>query len=117
MYRDEYHPQVKKDLKKLDTPIRKKIKDDFIPVILKNPEIGVSLTGDLNGIQSYHFTYARQQYRIAYIVDEDEKIVFIQMVAKRGDFLPCSKDEYNPALNSDAKGFRSLSLPPPFCAG
>ena len=24
---------------------------------------------------------------------------------------------YNPALHSDAKGFRSLPLPPPFCAG
>ncbi len=25
--------------------------------------------------------------------------------------------KHNPALNSDAKGFRSLALPPPFCAG
>ncbi|SLM29126.1 Plasmid stabilization system [Desulfamplus magnetovallimortis] len=91
MYKDEYHPQVKKDLKKIDTPIRKKIKEDLIPEILQNPEIGVSLTGDLNGIQSYHFTYARKQYRIAYIVDEDDKIVFIQMVAKRGDFYTLLK--------------------------
>ncbi len=86
MYKDEYNPQVKKDLKKIDTPIRKKIKNEFIPEILENPEIGVNLTGDLSGIRSYHFTYARQQYRIAYIVNEDDKIVFIQMVAKRGDF-------------------------------
>ena len=86
MYKDEYHPQVKKDLKKIDTPIRIKIKENVIPNILKNPAIGVSLTGNLNGIQTYHFTYVRQQYRIAYIVDENDKIVFIQMIAKRGDF-------------------------------
>jgi mRNA-degrading endonuclease RelE of RelBE toxin-antitoxin system len=91
MYKDEYHPQVKKDIKKIDTPLRKKIKNEFIPEILENPEIGVSLTGDLSGIQSYHFTYAKQQYRIAYIVNEDDKIVFIQMVAKRGDFYTLLK--------------------------
>ncbi|MDM8537702.1 hypothetical protein QUF70_13170 [Desulfobacterales bacterium HSG17] len=28
-----------------------------------------------------------------------------------------TKNKSNPALNSDAKGFRSLSLPTPFCAG
>ena len=28
-----------------------------------------------------------------------------------------TKTQHNPALNSDAKGFRSLSLPPPFCGG
>jgi len=91
MYKDEYHPQVKKDIKKIDTPLRKKIKNEFIPEILENPEIGVSLTGNLSGVQSYHFTYSRQQYRIAYIVDNDDKIVFIQMVAKREDFYTLLK--------------------------
>ncbi len=28
-----------------------------------------------------------------------------------------TNDGSNPALNSDAKGFRSLSVAPPFCAG
>lgn len=91
MYKDKYHPQVKKDIKKIDIPLREKIKKEFIPEILENPEIGVSLTGDLNGIQSYHFTSAGQHYRIAYIVNENDKIVFIQMVAKRGDFYTLLK--------------------------
>lgn len=91
MYKDEYHPQVKKDLKKLDKPIREKIKDKYIFDILEEPEIGIELVGDLNGIRSFHFFYSKQQYRIAYIVNEDEKIIFILMVAKRGDFYTLLK--------------------------
>jgi len=91
MYRDEYHPQVKKDLKKLDKSVKEKIKNKYIPEILENPESGVSLVGDLIGIRSYHFTYSKQQYRIAYFVDDDNKIIFIQMIAKRGDFYTLLK--------------------------
>ena len=91
MYKDEYHPQVKKDLKKIDAPVREKIKNVFIPEILENSEVGINLVGDLIGIRSYHFTHSKQQYRIAYIVNEDDRIVFIQMVAKRGDFYTLLK--------------------------
>lgn len=91
MYKDEYHPKVKKDLKKIDPRIREKIKDTFTPEILANPDIGDSLVGDLRGILSYHIIVARQHYRIAYIVDEDEKKIYIQMIAKRGDFYTLLK--------------------------
>ncbi len=91
MYKDLYHPKIKKDLKKIDPPIKKKIKDEHIPLILSNPTIGESLVGDLQGVHSYHFKEAGQQYRIAYIVDEVEQTVFIQMIAKRGDFYTLLK--------------------------
>jgi mRNA-degrading endonuclease RelE of RelBE toxin-antitoxin system len=38
MYRAEYHPAIKRDLKKTDPQIRKKIRYEHIPVILSNPD-------------------------------------------------------------------------------
>jgi len=91
MYKDQYHPRIKKDLKKLDPQIREEIKNKYIPNILLSPDIGHNLEGDLSGILSYHIMIFKQQYRIAYIVDEDVKTVFILMIAKRGDFYTLLK--------------------------
>ncbi|KPA10860.1 Addiction module toxin, RelE/StbE [Candidatus Magnetomorum sp. HK-1] len=86
MYEIKFHPKVKKDLKKLDPSICKKIRTEHIPKIQIDPEIGNMLTGDLNGTHSYHFKIAKQTYRIAYIVDKINKIIFVQMIGKRGNF-------------------------------
>ncbi len=91
MFKDEYHPEVKKDLKKLDLAIRTKIKTQYIPKILSNPKIGETLVGDLKGIFSYHFRAFKQQYRIAYVVNPDSKKVFVLMIGKRGDFYTLLK--------------------------
>jgi len=91
MYKAEYHPKVKKDLKKIDPQIRKAIRNIHIPQILKTPAAGSELTGDLKGTLSYHFSILKQQFRIAYIVDELQKKCFIQMIAKRGDFYTLLK--------------------------
>lgn len=91
MYKEKYHPQVKKDIKKLDPQVRTKIKDLSIPKILENPQIGVNLVGDLTGVRSYHVIHGRQQYRIAYIVDDYDEVVYFIMVAKRGDFYTLLK--------------------------
>ena len=91
MYKDLYHPKIKKDLKKIDLPIKKKIQDEHIPIILSEPTIGEELVGDLQGVHSYHFKEAGQQFRIAYIVDEEEQTIYIQMIAKRGDFYTLLK--------------------------
>ncbi len=91
MYKDQYHPRIKKDLKKLAPQIREEIKTKYIPNILLSPEIGHNLEGDLSGIRSYHITIAKQQYRIAYLVDENVKTVFILMIGKRGDFYTLLK--------------------------
>ncbi|MCD6185567.1 MAG: type II toxin-antitoxin system mRNA interferase toxin, RelE/StbE family [Deltaproteobacteria bacterium] len=91
IYKAEYHPKVKKDLKKIDPPIREKIRSEHIPKILANPEIGEELTGDLNGTRSYHFTVSKQQVRIAYFVEEEAKKIFVQMIGKRGNFYTLLK--------------------------
>jgi addiction module RelE/StbE family toxin len=91
MYKDEYHPQVKKDLKKLDSKLRQVIETEHIPEILSAPQKGESLVGDLRDIRSYHFAYAKQDYRIAYIVQEGIKTVSVLMIGKRGDFYKVLK--------------------------
>ncbi len=47
MYKDQYHPRIKKDLKKLDPQIREQIKNKYIPNILLSPDMGHNLEGDL----------------------------------------------------------------------
>ncbi len=84
MYNDKYHPQVKKDLKKLDHHIRKEIQNKHIPVIISDPTLGETLTGDLSGIRSYHFNIAKQQFRISYAIYNST--VFILMIGKRENF-------------------------------
>ena len=91
MYKAAYHPKVKKDLKKIDPQIRKKIRNEHLPIIMENPAIGEELTGDLKGTLSYHFTVSKQQFRIAYIVDQSLKTCFVQMIAKRGNFYTLLK--------------------------
>jgi mRNA-degrading endonuclease RelE of RelBE toxin-antitoxin system len=86
MYEVKYHPKIKKDLKKVDPPIREKIRTGHIPKILSDPEAGEKLSGDLSGTYSYHLKISGQEFRIAYIADEQAKTVFVQMIAKRGEF-------------------------------
>lgn len=67
MYNDQYHPQVKRDLKKLSSELRERIKTEHIPA---HPEGGDTLVGDLKGIWSYH----------------SSNLVIILMIGKRGEF-------------------------------
>lgn len=91
MYSAKYHPRIKKDLKKIDPPVREKIRNEHIPKILANPEMGEELLADLKGTRSYHFTVSKQKFRIAYITDKDTKEVFVQMIGKRGNFYALLK--------------------------
>lgn len=94
MYKAKFHPAVKKDLKKIDPPIRTIIREQHIPYLLKHPDIGDKLTGDLQGTRSYHCRIAGQQFRIAYIKDEPNKTLYVQMIAKREDFYSYLKRRF-----------------------
>jgi addiction module RelE/StbE family toxin len=86
VYSDRYHPQVKKDIKRLDKSVQKAIKNIHIEAILSNPYKYSQLKGNLSGIYSYHFKQINNEYRICYIVYEKERIVYILMIAKRENF-------------------------------
>ena len=91
MYRDQYHPKVKKDLKKLDKRLCQEIQDTHIPAILERPEHGEVLVGDLSGLRAYHLTYQKNAYRIAYVIDETAEMVFVMMIGKRENFYTVLK--------------------------
>jgi len=74
-FKDQYHPAVKKDLKKLDRKAQEEIRTEWIPVILAEPYSGEELSGPLHGIRSFHLKIRSTDYRVAYIVsDEDETV-------------------------------------------
>ena len=90
-YKDAYHPRVKADLKKLDKPVVKEIHNIHLDNLLGNPFAGESLYGDLEGIFTYHFRKNKVDYRIAYTVDDEKKVVYIIMIAKRENFYEILK--------------------------
>jgi mRNA-degrading endonuclease RelE of RelBE toxin-antitoxin system len=85
-YRDEYHPKIKADLKKLDKPVAREF-FDHIDNILRDPyRTGEALHGSLEGISTCHFRVNRVEYRIAFAVKEELKTVYVLMVGKRENF-------------------------------
>lgn len=90
-YKDAYHPKVKSDLKKLDKPVAKEIHDTHLDGILDRPFAGESLYGELKEVFSYHFRKNKADYRIAYTVDDEKKVVYFIMIAKRENFYDILK--------------------------
>ena len=86
MFKDEYHPQVKKDLKGLDKQVYIKVKTEFIFTILENPFHSEELFGNLAGIYSFHFKINKVEYRIAYFINEKNKTLFFIKIGKRENF-------------------------------
>ena len=85
-YSESFHPKFKSDLKKIDKSVAKEIKDKHLDIILENPTEVEFLKGKLSHLHSYHFQKNGTQYRIAYEILEDAKIVFHYMVASRENF-------------------------------
>jgi mRNA-degrading endonuclease RelE of RelBE toxin-antitoxin system len=90
-FKDKYHPKIKKDLKKIDWPVREEIKERHLSNILDDPTKGESLVGDLLGLHSYHFKSANQEFRIAYAISEEDQTVYFLMIAKRENFYEILK--------------------------
>ena len=86
IYREQYHPAVKKDLRKIDSGVREKIRNEWIPKLLSEPQGGKELAGPLAGIHSYHFKVGKTHYRIAYLIEENDFTLKILMIAKRESF-------------------------------
>lgn len=95
MFRDEYHPQVKKDLKAIDKPVIKDIKEKHILNIINNPFLGDALSGEFSGIYSYHFKKNSVDYRISYVINKEANIILFLMIAKRENFYDILKRRIN----------------------
>ena len=85
-YKDEYHPKVRSDLKKLDKSVARDIYDIQLDNVLGEPHMGQELHGELEGISTFHFRKNKVEYRISYIVDESSKTVFVLILGTRENF-------------------------------
>ena len=90
-YKDEYHPQVKSDIEKLNRIVAREIHDKHLERILLDPLAHDKLHGNLDGVISYHFRMNKVDYRIAYSVEESEQIVYFLMIGKRENFYEILK--------------------------
>lgn len=90
-YKDEYHPRIKSDLKKLDKKVAKEIHDVHLGSILDKPYGADPLYDDLKGVYSYHFRMNKVDYRITYTIDEEKQIVYFVMIAKRENYYDMLK--------------------------
>lgn len=68
--------QAHRFIKKADKPLKEKIREEVLR-IGENPKIGEYLTGKLKNLRSYHFSFVRTQYRIAYTIKDDLIVVAI----------------------------------------
>lgn len=75
-----------KSQKKLDKPLRVKIKDSLME-IAKDPEnTGEKLTSPLTNIYSHHIKYTGKEFRIAYAIDDGNLTVIVYLIAAHENF-------------------------------
>jgi len=86
MYELRFHRKVDKELANLPIKVRKKIKYGFFPSLSEKPTIGKVLSGELSGVWKLSFRASNTDYRIAYEINEDSKVVYIIMLGKREGF-------------------------------
>ncbi len=86
MYELRFHRKVDKELANLSPEIRKKIKYEHLSLLSEKPTSGKALSGDLSGVWKFSFRASNTDYRVAYEINEKEKVVYIIMIGKREGF-------------------------------
>ena len=76
MYEILFTKQAKKDIDKLTSKNKEKLKSIILNIIRINPKDGKKLIGELKGYYSLRLNI---KDRIVYRIDEDEKVVYIMM--------------------------------------
>lgn len=87
-----------KGQKKLDKPLRLKIRDSILR-IQKNPKLsGSQLSQPLTQVYSHHLKYKGREYRIAYLICEDTESVIILLVGPHENFYKKLKNVLDNSL-------------------
>ena len=89
-FKEEFHPKIKSDLKKIDKTVANKIRTTHLNNILKNPYKYDLLKGDLKNLYSNHFVENRVDYRIVYEIINNI-VIFYYMIGKRENFYKTTK--------------------------
>lgn len=72
--------------KKLDKPLRIKVRDSIL-MIADDPEnVGEKLSTPLTGVYSHHIKYKGKEFRVAYTIDEEDMVVVIHLIAAHENF-------------------------------
>lgn len=79
-YAEEFHPQIKRDLKILDKSLAKKI-FPHLDKILENPFLYKQLTNYKPPVYSYKFFHNNTNYRIAYRISNNT-IRFLKIASR-----------------------------------
>ena len=85
MYQRVITPSAKRSLKKLPLKLREEM-ISATKILNENPLASEKLSGSLNFLYSFHFKYLDVQYRVAYTIDQEKKLVIIHFVDKRENF-------------------------------
>lgn len=72
--------------KKLDKPLRQKIKDALMRLIHAPFDLGEALKCPLTGTYSHHIKYQGREYRIAYQVDEAAERLVVLLIGPHENF-------------------------------
>lgn len=77
--------QAKKDIKRLDKPVIKKLVS-VLEEIAENPFLGEPLKGELSHLKKWKLIHFGVEYRIAYLIIEDRVEVRVLQVGTRENF-------------------------------
>jgi mRNA-degrading endonuclease RelE of RelBE toxin-antitoxin system len=75
-----------KSQKKLDKPLRVKIKEALLTIAEDPENVGEKLTSPLTNIYSHHIKYTGKEFRIAYTIDLENLTVMIHLIAAHENF-------------------------------
>jgi mRNA interferase RelE/StbE len=67
--------QATKDVERLSSKLREKLRDILVEVLAQDPYAGKRLLGDLEGSYSYRLTF---RDRIVYSLDEKKRILYVE---------------------------------------
>lgn len=86
MYTLRFHSAVAKDIRKLDPPVVTQLREVHFAKIKQNPRQAETLSHDLKGLWSYHFSYKGTSYRIVYEIYPKDRVVLVIMIGPREGF-------------------------------
>lgn len=86
--------------KKLDKPLREKIREALMEILQAPTRKGERLSQPLTMVFSHHVKYQGKEFRIAYQYESDSDCVFILLIAPTKIFTKKSKTSSTPASHS-----------------
>ncbi len=91
MWDIRWHPRLDQDLKRLDKPIRRKLRDEIFPHVMKNPHKGKRKSGDLIGVWAWEATSSAGEPRILYEIIPQDQVVLVIGIGTHEGFYPRMK--------------------------